>query len=297
MNASFVQHFPKRFADKCLGNNGIGAASVQQLAKHGAHVYMGARTSSKAYAAIEEIKKLVPDAHITFLEMDLASLETVKRAADEFKASSDRLDILMNNAGVMALPASTTKDGYEIQFGTNHIGHALLTKLLMPTLEQTIERTGDVRIVNVSSNGHQMAPSGGLVLKDATTDMASYNTWVRYGQSKLANVLFTRSLAQRYPAIKSIVLHPGAVNTGLSLGFQTSHPWFATVFRPVTVLLKTPQQGALTQLFAATSLEAKNGQYYVPTAVENSGSKLSRDSALADELWEWTESELAKHGY
>ena len=281
----------------CPGNNGIGAVSVRQLAKHGAHVYLGARTPSKAYAAIEEVRKVVPDAHITFLEIDLASLQTVKRAADEFKASSDRLDILMNNAGVMALPASTTKDGYEIQFGTNHVGHALLTKLLMPTLERTVDRTRDVRIVNVSSAGHNMPPKGGLVLKEATTDIASYNTWARYGQSKLANVLFTRGLARRYPAIRSIALHPGAVDTGLSLGFQASHPWLATLLRPVTVFLKTPQQGALTQLFAATSPEAKNGHYYVPTGVENSGSTLSQDTKLGDELWEWTEREFAKHGY
>ncbi len=258
---------------------------------------MGARTSSKAHAAIEEVKKETPNANITFLELDLASLESVKKAADTFNASSDRLDILMNNAGVMALPASTTNDGYEIQFGTNHIGHALLTKLLVPTLERTVQEKGDARIVNVSSAGHQMAPKGGLVLKDATSDMATYNTWVRYGQSKLANVLFTRELARRYPTIKSTALHPGGIDTGLYLGFQAAHPWLAMMLRPAIPFLKTPQQGALTQLFAATSPQAKSGQYYVPTAIANAGSGYSRDPKLATELWEWTESELAKHGY
>lgn len=258
---------------------------------------MGARTASKAEAAIADIKKEVPNANITFLELDLASLESVKKAANTFNASSNRLDVLMNNAGVMALPASITKDGYEIQFGTNHVGHALLTKLLMPTLQRTAADKGDVRIVNVSSAGHGLPPKGGLVLKEATTDMSSYSTWVRYGQSKLANVLFTRELARRYPTIKSTALHPGGIDTGLSLGFQKSHPWLAFMLRPALLFLKTPQEGALTQLFAATSPDVKSGQYYVPTAVENSGSKYSQDQKLAEELWEWTESELAKNGF
>lgn len=285
------------FPNKIAGNNGLGAASVTQLAKHGAHVYMGARTPSKAHAAIEKIRKDVPNANITFLELDLASLASVKKAADTLQASSDKLDILMNNAGVMALPASTTKEGYEIQFGTNHIGHALLTKLLLPTLQQTVERTGDVRIVNVSSTGHQMPPRGGLVLKDATSDMASYSTWARYGQSKLANILFTRELARRYPAIKSTAVHPGPIDTGLKIGFQESHPWLAIPLHPIIWFLKTPQEGSLTQLFAATSPEVKNGQYYIPTTKEDAGSKLSQDQNLAQELWDWTKSELAKHDY
>lgn len=279
------------------GNNGLGAASVSQLVKHNAHVYMGSRTRSKAEAAIADIKRESPTAKVTFLELDLASLESVRKAADTFKASSDRLDVLMNNAGVMALPPSLTKEGYEIQFGTNHVGHALLTKLLLPTLKKTAEEKRDVRIVNLSSAGHNLAPKGGIVLKEATTDMASYSTWVRYGQSKLANVLFTRELARRYPEIKSIALHPGGINTGLALGFQESHPWLAVLMQPVAFFLKTPEQGALTQLFAATSPSAKSGQYYVPTAVENTGSKLSQDDKLVTELWDWTESELAKHGY
>ena len=192
----------------------------------------------------------MPNANITFLHLDLASLESVKTAADTFSGKSDRLDILINNAGVMALPASTTKEGYEIQFGTNHIGHFLLTKLLLPTLQRTAEGQGDVRIVNLSSEGHRLPPRGGLALKDAHSDMASYNTWVRYGQSKLANILFTRELTRRYPAIKTAALHPGGIDTGLALGFRKEHPWLAAVLGPIAALfLTTVQQGALTQLF------------------------------------------------
>lgn len=145
-----------------------------QLAKHNANVYMGARTASKAENAIAEIKKEVPEANIKFLELDLASLESVKKAAESFTASESRLDVLLNNAGVMALPPGTTNDGYEIQFGTNHIGHAALTKLLMPTLQRTAKDGGNVRIVNLSSAGHQMPPKQGLALTEATTDMGSF---------------------------------------------------------------------------------------------------------------------------
>ena len=233
-----------------LGNNGLGLETCRQLAKHNPHIYLAARTPSRAESAIADIIGTVPNANITFLQLDLASLESVKEAADTFNAKSDRLDVLINNAGVMALPASTTKDGYEIQFGTNHIGHFFLTKLLMPTLQRTAEGKRDVRIVNLSSEGHRLPPRGGLVLKDARSDMASYSTWVRYGQAKLANVLFTRELARRYPAIKSVVVHPGGIDTGLSLGFQKEHPWFAGFARPIASLfLTTVQQGALTQLF------------------------------------------------
>ena len=233
-----------------LGNNGLGLETCRQLAKHNAHVYLAARTPSKAESAIADIRRTVPNASITFLELDLASLESVKKAADTFNAKSDRLDVLINNAGVMALPPSITTEGYEIQFGTNHIGHFLFTKLLIPTLQRTVEGKEDVRIVNLSSEGHRFAPKGGLALKDAHSNMASYNTWVRYGQSKLANILFTRELTRRYPAIKSVAVHPGGIDTGLSLGFQKQHPWLAAAVRPiVSPFLATVQQGALTQLF------------------------------------------------
>ena len=233
------------------GNNGLGLETCRQLAKHNPHIYLAARTPSKAESAIADIKATVPNANVTFLELDLASLDSVKKAADTFNAKADRLDVLINNAGVMALPASTTKDGYEIQFGTNHIGHFFFTKLIMPTLQRTAEGNSDVRIVNLSSEGHRLPPKGGLALKDAHSDMASYSTWVRYGQSKLANILFTRELARRYPAIKSFAVHPGGIETGLSQGFEKEHPYFAAFARPIAaVFLTTVQQGALTQIYS-----------------------------------------------
>ena len=198
----------------------------------------------------------------------------------------------------MGTQPSTTKEGYEIQFGTNHMGHALLTKLLLPTLLSTASQpNSDVRIVNLSSAGHAMPPKGGLVLKEVKSDMANTSTWLRYGQAKLANILFTRELARRYPSIKSMALHPGAIDTGLSQPFQQAHPWLATLAGPVRMFLTSVQTGALTQLFAATSPRAKSGQYYVPVAKESSGSKYSQDPKLAAELWDWTEGELKRLGY
>ena len=125
------------------GNTGLGKETILQLAKHNpSRLYLAARTPSKAEAAIRDIKAVVPNANIAFLQLDLASLKSVKEASDTFPASSNRLDLLINNAGIMAQPAGLTCDGYELQFGTNHVGHALLTKILLPKLHQTSQQPG-----------------------------------------------------------------------------------------------------------------------------------------------------------
>lgn len=273
---------------------------MQAFAKHGARVFLAARTPSKAESAISEIKTAVPDANITFLELDLASFESISKAVETFKASSDRLDILMNNAGVFGLPNGLTKDGYEVHFGTNHMGHALLIKLLLPTLQSTAEKPdSDVRIINLSSDGHMTPPKGGLILEGVTTAQEKYGTLPLYGQSKLANILYTRELAKRFPEIKTVAVHPGVVDTGLTLTFQQSNSWWAKPAYSVlkAVILTTPERGARTQLWCATSKETKTGVYYIPVGKENAGSGYSRDEKLVNELWEYTEKELAKHGY
>jgi len=284
------------------GNSGLGAESILQLAKHKpSKIYLAARSESKASSAIAEIKEKVPKAAITFLELDLSSFASIKTAADTVTKSTGRLDILMNNAGIMATPPGLTKDGYEIQFGTNHMGHALLTRLLLPTLQKTVQEQGenaDVRIVNLSSSGHNWAPKGGLKLDECKTDMRGTSTWARYGQSKLANILYTKALAARYPDIKCVSLHPGAVDTGLMRGPAESYPFFKTPMwflgKVVTVSVA---HGALTQLFAATSKDAKTGAYYVPTAKEDKGSNYARDEKLVEALWEYTEKQLDVAGY
>lgn len=283
------------------GNSGTGKQSVLQLAKHHpGKLYLAARSKSKAEAAIADIVAVVPTADIKFLELDLASFESVKRAADTILASNDRLDILINNAGVMALPAGLTADGYEIQFGTNHMGHALFTKLLLPLLSKTAaEPNSDVRIINLSSAAHNFPPRGGFLPGECTTDMKNRYTVTRYGQSKLANILFTKELARRYPNIKSVAIHPGRVQTALSDPMMNEGSIFAWFQRFYDVFdLVTVEEGTLNQLWAATGpkKDVKNGEYYTPVAKGGCASSLAKDSALAAKLWDWTEAEFAKKG-
>lgn len=277
----------------------MGLESILQLAKHKpAKIYLGARDESKAQGALALIRSCVPTAEVEFLHLDLASLQSVKQAADNFTAASTRLDVLMNNAGIMACPAGLTKDGYEIQFGTNHLGHALLTKLLLPVLLKTAETQKDVRIVNLSSAAHTWAPKAGLVLKDATTEMQGYSTWARYGQSKLANIYYTRELAKRYPAIRSVAVHPGSVGTSLIAGPIASYPYAAWLLRRLhPIMTVSVEKGTLNQLWASVSPDAKSGHFYYPVGKKFVGSPVVQDDSKALELWEWTENELEKHSY
>lgn len=283
------------------GNTGLGKESCLQLAKHKpAHVWLAARTASKAEAAIADVKKAVPEAAVTHLPLDLSSLASVAQAAETFNSQSDRLDVLLNNAGVMGLPAGMTREGFEIQLGTNHVGHALLTKRLLPTLLKTADRPGaDVRIVNLSSSGHQIVPSSGINFAD--THLETSSTWTRYGQSKLANILFTTELARRYPRITSVAVHPGVVGTDLANTYKGSQNAIlrALAVPVVNLVTKDIPTGTKNQLWAATAPndELVNGAYYVPVAKKNAGSSYVRDEKLAGQLWEWTETELAKHGY
>ncbi|KAK4551348.1 hypothetical protein LTR86_011223 [Recurvomyces mirabilis] len=284
------------------GNSGLGAESILQLAKHNpSRIYLAARTKSKASRAIEDIERRVPQAAITFLELDLSSFGSIKRAANTLIQSAERLDVLMNNAGIMATPAGLTKDGYEVQFGTNHVGHALLTRLLLPLLQKTAEMQGehaDVRIVTVAAEAYKIAPKGGLVFTECKTDMHCFSTWTRYGQSKLANILYTNELAAHHPDIKCISLHPGGVNTGLLRGPAESYPLFRWPLKLLGKLVGTSvAHGALTQLFAATSKLAKTGTYYAPTAKEHPLYGCAQDVELAKALWDYTERELIAAGY
>ena len=282
-----------------VGNVGLGKETILQLAKHNPKIYLAARTPSKAKDAIASIKQQVPNADITFLELDLTSLASIKTAAETFVASNQRLDILINNAGVMAQPPGLTKDGYEIQFGTNHVGHFFFTKLLLPILQRTAaEPNTDVRVINVSSIGHMMPPSGGFLPDQVVTNMETYNTWKRYGQSKLANILFTRELARRYPEIKSVAVHPGSVETNLATGFLEAHPWLNMIARQLFSYISVKaEEGALNQLWCATSTEIENGAYYTPVANKSDGSGYSRDRELAEKLWSWSEEQLKVKGY
>ncbi|WQF76440.1 Putative short-chain dehydrogenase/reductase SDR, NAD(P)-binding domain superfamily [Colletotrichum destructivum] len=279
------------------GNVGLGKETITQFSKHNpAHIYLAARNESKALAAIQDIKKTVPNAApITFLEVDLTSFESVKRAASEFRSKSETLHILVNNAGIMAWPPGTTKEGYEIQFGTNHMGHALLTKLLLPTLQHTA-KTGpdkDVRIVSLSSMAESWVPSDLYNFADLKTDMASVGTWARYGASKVANIHHAKALAKRYPEIRCVAVHPGAVSTNLVSGPAASWP----IIKPLIgfaswLAFSSVSNGAKNQIWASVSPDAETGVFYWPVGVKGRDSKHAKDEDLSEKLWEWTEKEL-----
>lgn len=246
-----------------------------------------------------EIERAVPSAKITVLHLDLSSFGSISAAVQQFTAASSRLDLLINSAGIMATSPGSTAEGYELQFGTNYMGHALLTKLLLPVLLSTAEaRESDVRIVNVSSEGHILAPGAGILFDKSQLD--ARGTWARYGQSKLANILFTRELARRYPSIASVAVHPGLVKTGLYEPSRQAN-WLVR-YGTMTIgslAMTTVAVGTLNQLWAAAGKrkELVSGSYYNPVGSMSQGSKHAKDAGLAEALWDWTARELAAHGY
>jgi len=277
------------------GNVGLGKQSILEFARHKpAQIWLAARSIPKAQAAADDIKTQVPDAPIKLLELDLASFDSVKKAAATVRAESDRLDILMLNAGVMATPPGQTKEGYEIQFGTNHVGHALLTKLLLPLLDRTAARAadGDVRIVVLSSQGHRWSAAGGIDFDSLKTDGSKYGAYSRYGQSKAANIMFARELARAHPRFKVAAVHPGVVQTNLMNG-ATGGPFILRLLQPLGYwFLASVEVGAKNQLWASVSKDVKSGEYYVPVGVEGNAIDYAMSDELARKLWTWTEKEL-----
>ena len=281
----------------------MGKESVRQIVKHNPEqVFLAARTESKAESAIAEIKAETPNAPITYLKLDLTSFDSIKAAATEFNSKSQRLDILLNNAGIMATPYSKTHEGYEIQFGTNHMGHFLLTKLLLPTLLRTAEQGGpdaDVRIVNLSSDGHRFsrfAPNG-LILDQTAAE--TYGTWTRYGSAKLANILHARALQKRYPQLTCTALHPGVIQTELFTPFKTSLPMLKWTMEKVGGLfMATVEQGTRNQLWCCTGPReaVRKGYYFTPIGKMSQGQAYAQDEKLADKLWEYSEEDVKKYG-
>ena len=282
------------------GNNGLGKETVLRLAKHNpSTIFLCSRSQAKGDAAIAEIKAVTPSANVKFLELDLNSFASAAAAASSFTSQADRLDILVNNAGIMAVPEGTTKDGYEVQLGVNHMGHALLTKLLLPTMLKTAEKPdSDVRIINLSSGAHTRCPAPGIDYDDLAAVRAG--AMGRYSRSKLANIYFTNQLAQRYPSIKSVAIHPGLVQTNLfDTAFSGNKALGALSSMFGWAVYRTVEDGAKNQLWAATAPkgEVESGAYYTPVGEKNQGSAYARDAKEAAKLWDWTEAELKKHGY
>ncbi|KAK9239521.1 hypothetical protein V1525DRAFT_339265 [Lipomyces kononenkoae] len=282
------------------GTSGLGAASVLELAKHNpARIYFSGRNATNAQAIINKVHEEGSPTKVSFVNCDLGSLSSVKEAAESFIANESRLDILMCNAGIMATPPGLTSDGYEIQFGTNHLGHALLIKKLLPLLLHTAEMpSGDARIIVLSSLGFFLHPKSGIVFDSLKTiqDFGFFWGWRRYGQSKLANILYARELASRYPSLTSVSIHPGVVATGLIDNLSFANRLLVRVTNIGKIL--EPSQGIFNQLWAASADKKQlvNGQFYEPVGLlSTSLDKAAKDSELAANLWEWTEKELHKY--
>ncbi|VZI09784.1 unnamed protein product [Fusarium fujikuroi] len=248
------------------GNSGLGKESILQFAKHDPkEIWLGARSEAKAKEAIGDIKAQVPEAPIKFVKMDLASFKSIREAAKAFTQESDRLDILLLNGGIMSVPPGTTDDGYEIQFGTNHMGHALLTKLLLPTLLRTADKGADVRVTVLASSAHQYAPPEGIKFDTLKGQALQMGTITRYGQSKLSNALFAKELARRYPQLTTASLQPGLVTTNLA-NTMSDNSWIMRIAWKITTLfigVDVPT-GTLNQLWASTSKDVVSGTYYEP---------------------------------
>lgn len=253
---------------------------------------------------ISEAKLKRPSVNVTFLELDLASLSSVHSATNKFLATISRLDKLICNAGVCAVPAGLTKDGYENQFGTNHMGHALLVKLLLPTMIQTAKLPGtDVRVVFLSSDGAGAHPPGGIIFKDLKTPQSFTfaGPWLRYGQSKLANVLFAAELARKYKdsGLMFLSINPGVYKTEMVTNASFLNKAF--IYGINFGRLQDPKkegEGAWNTCWAATAkktaqgMDIVNGEYYNPVGEPGKKTRDMGNDKLARELWEWTEKEL-----
>ena len=278
-------------------NGGLGLETARELARAGAHVVMAARDPAKAAKAESDIRRGIPDASLRVVPLDLASLKSVREAADTVLSDHDRIDVLVNNAGVMAVPERRTEDGFEMQLGVNHLGHFALTAHLLPALL----RAEAARIVAVTSTAHHM----GRAIDPANPHLEGrYGEWTAYGQSKLANFHFAIGLERRFAAAgakaQSLVAHPGLTDTDLQARSVTETDgglWQRFFHGLAGATGMTPADGALPQLRAATDPEARGGEFYAPR-FGNFGPPVRRpilrllglDAAIST-LWEVSERE------
>jgi NAD(P)-dependent dehydrogenase (short-subunit alcohol dehydrogenase family) len=296
-NAADIPDQHGRIAVVTGANGGLGLETARQLAAKGAHVVMAVRNQEKAAAAVEEIRTTAPDAALELVALDLASQASVRAAAGQIMAAHPSIDLLVNNAGVMATAEAKTVDGFELQLGVDHLGHWSLTALLLPALL----RARGARIVTVTSSAHHM----GRAIDPANPHLAGrYRPWRAYGQAKLANFHFglglQRELEQARASAASLIAHPGLSNTDLQAvsvqasGGGASQRFFLLLGRRIGM---SPADGALSQLRAATDPAAKGGEFYGPLWVTSGPPvrkpvlrRLGLDEAIAT-LWAVSERE------
>ncbi|MDJ0754480.1 MAG: oxidoreductase [Ardenticatenaceae bacterium] len=276
-------------------NSGLGLESTKAIAAKGAMVVMACRNMQKAENAQAEVLAGQPDAKLDVMELDNASLKSVRAFAAAFKAKYDRLDILLNNAGVMAIPRQETADGFEMQLGVNHLAHFVLTGLLL----NVITGTPQARIHNVSSSANYQ----GTINFDDLMGSQNYGRWAAYGQSKLANIFFTYELQKRLTAAGHDTLtntsHPGLVLTNLQANSveQSGTGLEGVLYRILGPLMaQDVSMGTLPQLYGATATDAKGGVFYGPRTfnmrgypAEKQPNKAADDAAALKQFWEVSE--------
>ncbi len=257
-------------------NSGLGYCVARELARHGAHVVLACRDERRGQAAVERLVHEVPSARVGYRHLDLADLATVRAFADGFPG--ERLDLLVNNAGVMAVPYARTADGFETQFGVNHLGHFALTGLLLPKLSGT----PGARVVSVSSVMHAIA---NIDPGDLNSERR-YGRWVAYGRSKAANLLFVHELSRRLRAagmdVVAAAAHPGYADTNLQTG----------LVRLGNIVAQRPEAGALPTLYAATAAGVRGDAFFGPRILAFRGAPgvswrapWTRNDVAAERLW------------
>jgi len=279
------------------GTAGLGKKTVLNLVAHNpGHIYISGRNANAANTIIETVKKSHPNTNVTFIPCDLSSFDSITTAAKDIVAKTPRLDVLMCNAGIMQVPEALTREGYETQFGTNHMGHALLIKHLQPLLDKTQKDHGEARIIINTSTATIFAANAGIqynTIKKPSGGFSGFlGGWKRYGQSKLANQMYAAELARQYPNITSVSVHPGVINTDLLKNLTLAQRAFLYVgtFRERMSL----EDGVKNQLWAATTKGGNltNGAYYAPISKKEVAKGKGSDKVAQEELWKWTQKEM-----
>ncbi|XP_056174213.1 short-chain dehydrogenase TIC 32, chloroplastic-like isoform X2 [Syzygium oleosum] len=280
---------PVLFHSYVGASSGIGMETTRVLALRGVHVVMAVRNVDAGRSVKEAILKELPSAKIDVMELDLSSMASVRKFASDYQASALPLNLLINNAGVMACPFTLSQDNTELQFATNHIGHFLLTNLLLETMKKTSrESNTEGRIVNLSSEGHRFAYREGIRF-DKINNESEYSSMQAYGQSKLANILHANELARRSKEegvqITANSLHPGGIATNL---FR--HSSILNVLASLGKLfLKNVPQGAATTCYVALHPQVKgvSGEYFMDSNKAKATS-LAQDAELGKKLWDFS---------
>ena len=276
------------------GNSGLGLEAVKAFALKGASVIMACRTVSKGEDAMKSFIKFLPSANITIMELDLTDLKSVRNFATKFKQNHTRLDVLLNNAGIMMVPYGLTKDGFESQFGTNHLGHFALTGLLLDVLKETPKS----RVVNVSSMAHKQ---GEMNFDNLQFEKGKgYGSMKAYGRSKLSNLLFTYELQRFFEKNKidciALAAHPGLSDTNLAN--HLTNKFIFKILKPLFDKMTQPaSMGALPEIRASVSPNAKGADYFGPDGKREmkgypvlvQSNLASHDAGSARKLWEISE--------